>query len=92
VIVRDSDGNEFEFRDWLTGHDRGSEKLRNCVLAVSTKEAYEAAEISAYLFPGHDVRVKIGVEKKHGWPDRAVIEDYAAAVPSAGVVHLRQTG
>jgi hypothetical protein len=39
------------------------------------------------MFPGHDMRVKLGVRKQRGWPDQNYIEDYAAA--EAAVVRLR---
>jgi hypothetical protein len=75
------------FRDWLTASDRGAQKARNCCLAVGALHAYEAGEISAELFPGHEVRVKIGARKQRGWPDQNIIEDYAAT--DASVVRLR---
>jgi hypothetical protein len=51
-----------------------------------------AGEISAADFPGHAVRVKLGVEKRRGYPDRNVIEDYAAAPASGVVTPLRAAG
>jgi hypothetical protein len=87
VAVSAPDGSERTFRDWLTANERGAQKARNCCLAVGALRAYEAGEISADLFPGQNLRVKIGVEKRRGWPDRNVIEDYAAA--DASIVRLR---
>ena len=87
AVVTAHDGSERTFRDWLTTSDRGAHKARNCCLAVGALHAYEAGEISAELFPGHEVRVKIGVRKQRGWPDQNVIEDYAAA--DASIVRLR---
>jgi hypothetical protein len=88
VVVRDAGGNERELRDWLTDSDMGAEKLRNCCKAVGVIDRYEVGEISQEDFPGHDVEVKLGIEKKRGFPDRNVIEDYRAA-DSSVVHHLR---
>jgi hypothetical protein len=38
------------------------------------------------------VRVKIGIERHRGWPDRLVIEDYAAPADSSVVTLHRSTG
>ena len=77
VGVIDRNGNVREFRDWLVATDRGALKLRHAAEAVGALAQYEAGEISAEDFPGHDVRVQIGVEKKRGYPDQNRIEDYS---------------
>ncbi|OYV38965.1 MAG: hypothetical protein B7Z80_08640 [Rhodospirillales bacterium 20-64-7] len=77
VVVRGKDGDEREFRDWLVGNDRGALKLRHAAEAVGALAKYEAGEIGQDDFPGHDVRVKIIVEKRRGYPDQNRIEDYA---------------
>jgi hypothetical protein len=84
VVVTASDGSERTFRDWLTASDRGAQKARNCCLAVGELHAYEAGEISAELFPGHDVQVTIGIRKQRGWPDANEINDYAAVTTGRG--------
>ena len=76
VVVGAGDGNERELRDWLTDSDMGAAKLRNCCKAVGALNRYEAGEISQDDFPGHDVQVKLAIEKKRGFPDRNVVEDY----------------
>jgi hypothetical protein len=50
---------------------------------------YEAGELDQSDFPG-PVRVKLGIEKKRGFPDRNVILDYAPS--DSPVVNLRQRG
>jgi hypothetical protein len=90
VVVYDGEGGEREFRDFLTNTSLGAAKLRHACEAVGALAKYEAGEISAADFTGN-VRVKIGTEKRRGWPDRNVIEDYAPASAS-GVVHLRSAG
>jgi hypothetical protein len=87
-IVRDADGNEREFHDYLTDVGRGALKLRRACAAVGAIGKYEAAaEITPADFVGQVCRLKIGIEKRRGWPDRNVIEDYAPA--DVSVVRLR---
>lgn len=76
VAVRDAAGSEREFRDWLLGNERGALKLRHAAEAVGALAKYEAGEIGQDDFPGHNVRVKIIVEKRRGYPDQNRIEDY----------------
>lgn len=89
VAVFDADGNERQFRDWLIDTPRSAAKLRHACEAVGVIERYEAGEIVASDFPGKRCRVRVGVEKKRGYPDRNVIEDYAASSASP-VVALRR--
>lgn len=79
---------EREFRDYLVDVGAGALKLRHACEAVGAQ--YEAGEIAAADFIGKSVRVRVGVEKRRGWPDRNIIEDYAAA--DASVVRLREVG
>jgi hypothetical protein len=92
IMVREADGNERTLRDWLTASDRGAAKLRHAAEAVGALAQWEATgEIGQADFPGHDVQVKIIVQKRRGWPDSNQVEDYRAAAAS-GVVNLRQAG
>lgn len=88
IEVPDADGNRREFHDYLTNSAFGAVKLRHACEAVGALAHYDAGEIAAADFPGQAVRVRIGVEKRRGWPDRNVIEDYASADRS--VVRLRE--
>jgi hypothetical protein len=91
VIVRDAAGAERTLRDWPNATSFGLLKLKHAIEAVGASGKYSAGEeISQDDFPGHDVQVKIGIEKKRGFPDRNVIEDYRAA--SSSVVALRSAG
>jgi hypothetical protein len=90
VVIRDADGNEREFRDYLTDKGMGALKLRHACTAVGALDKYEAGEISAADFPGRSCRVRLGIEKKRGFRDRNIIEDYAAA--DASVVRLKEVG
>jgi hypothetical protein len=76
---------ETTLRDWLTSHEKGQAKLRSCCVAVSALDAYEVEEVSQDLFPGHDVQVKISVEKRRGFPDQNRIDEYRAASASSVV-------
>lgn len=91
VIVLDADGNERTLRDWLTNSTLGALKLRHAAEAVGALARYDAGEIGQADFPGHDVRVKISIEKRRGYPDANRIDDYAAAAASR-VVPLREAG
>lgn len=89
VIVRGAAGEERTLRDWLSATPFGLLKLKHAIEAVGASAKYQAGEeISQEDFPGHDVQVKLGVEKKRGFPDRNIIEDYRAS----SVVQLRSAG
>ena len=88
IAVPDGRGGERLFKDYLTSTPLGALRLRHASEAVGALDRYNAGEISASDFPGHTVRVKIGVEKRRGYAPRNIIEDYAAA--EARVVSLRE--
>ena len=79
-------------RDWLSDADRAAQKTRHCCQACGDEvfARYEAGEIGQDDFPGHDVQVKIGIQKgTRAFPgDRNVIEDYRP-VGDFYVVNLR---
>jgi len=89
LVVFDTDGSERQFRDWLVDTPRGAAKLRHACEAAGVLDRYEAGEISASSFRNKCCRVQIGIEKKRGYPDRNVIEDYGVA---DAVVNLRAAG
>jgi hypothetical protein len=92
VVVPDAEGNERTLRDWLMGDSSlGALKLRHAAEAVGALAKYEAGVIGQDDFPGHDVRVKVSIEKRRGYPDQNRIEDYAAAT-AGRVVNLRAGG
>jgi hypothetical protein len=88
VIVLDEDGNERTLPDWLLDSGPGALKLRHAAEAVGAMPQYEAGELTQAQFPAHDVRVKISVEKRRGYPDANRIDDYAVAT-AGHVVNLR---
>ena len=90
VLIPDGEGNDRTLRDWLTNTSLGAAKLRHACAAVDALARYEAGEIGQADFPGHDVRVKIAIERRRGYPDQNRIEDYAPAAVSR-FVNLRAT-
>jgi hypothetical protein len=89
VVVDGGDGYERTLRDFVNNTPLGAVKLRHACEAVGALAQYEAGEVSPEMFAGHEVSVKIGVEKRRGFQDRNIIEDYRAA---ASVVNLRAVG
>jgi hypothetical protein len=83
-------------RTWLNDSERGAQLLRHCCQACGDEvfERYEAGEVGQDDFPGHDVEVKIGVQKgTRAFPgDRNVIEDFRPLSADSRVVNLRETG
>jgi hypothetical protein len=63
----------------------------SCCKTVDALDRYEAGEISQDDFPGHDVEVKISVEKRPGFSDHNRIDEYRVASASS-VVNLRSAG
>jgi hypothetical protein len=91
-LVRNAAADERSIRDWPNATNRGLLKLRHAIEAVGCLEKYNAGEeITAEDFAGADVEVKLAIEKKRGFPDRNIIEDYRAA-SSSSVVPLRSAG
>ena len=90
-VVLDAEGNEREIPVYLNTSNAGLLLLRHACIAVGAEAKFNAGTISAEDFPGHDVRVVIGTERKRGWAARNVILDVMPA-ESAGVVSLRAAG
>jgi hypothetical protein len=76
LSVLDPDGNERSFKDYLNNSPLGAVRLRHVCVAIGIPEKYQSGEIAASDFPGKAVRVRVGVKKQRGYPDRNVIEDY----------------
>jgi hypothetical protein len=84
-VVLDAEGNEREITVYLNTSNAGILLLRHACTAIGAEEKFNAGSISAEDFPGHDVLVRIGTERKKGWQPRNVILDVMPA-ESAGVV------
>jgi hypothetical protein len=78
------------FRDWLSDAERGAAKLLHCCRACGQDvvQRYEAGAVGQADFPGHDVQVKIAIQKgTRAYPgDRNTIEDYRAAADSPAAI------
>jgi hypothetical protein len=90
VPFTDAAGTVWTLFDYLTDTPKGGFRLRRCCAARGVLAKLEAGSVDASDLPG-PVRIKIGIEKRRSWPDRLVIEDYAAA-DSSSVVNLRAAG
>jgi hypothetical protein len=88
IVVPDADGNERTFRDYLTDTALGAVKLRQACEAAGALRVTKAARSATPIFPGMMCGSKLGARNKRGYPDRNVIEDYAASSASS-VVALR---
>ena len=87
--VDDGRGGHRIIKDWLTNSAIGALKLRQCCAACGNEvlRAYEMGEVSQELFPGHTLRLKLGVEKPRGFRPRNVVLAYLAA--DSSVINLR---
>jgi hypothetical protein len=85
VTVCDDEGVERILHDVLSDTPLGAAKLRHACEAVGALAGFEAGGISQDDFPGHDVQVKIAVEKKRGFAPRNIIVDYRPASASSVV-------
>src|ERR1700730_12931157 len=90
VVFFDAAGEEWTLTDYLTDTAKGGLKFRHACAARGVLAKFEAGSVDQSDLPG-PVRIKIGIEKRRGWPDRLVIEDYAAPAASS-VVNLRAGG
>jgi hypothetical protein len=77
IAVPDGRGGERLFKDYLTNAPLAALRVRHISEAVGALEHYNSGEIEPQYFVGHTVRVKVGVEKRRGYPPRNIIVDYA---------------
>ena len=90
VMIRDAQGNEERsLRDWLTNTSLGAAKLRHACAAVGALAKYEAGEIGRADFPGHTVRVKIGIKKNPWLPG---LQCHRGLCPGRGVPRRPSAG
>ena len=74
------------FTDYLTDTDLGGLKLRHCCAARGVLAKFDGGSIDPSDLLG-PVRVKIGIEKKRGFRDRNIIEDYAPVAAAVTPLH-----
>lgn len=87
TVVFDAADRQWTLTDYLVDKGKGGLKFRHCCAARGVLAKFEAGFVDQSDLPG-PVRIKVGIEKRRGWPDRLVILDYAAPA-SASVVSLR---
>lgn len=78
ITVRISNGNgaAHELTDYLLP---SRPELLNCCASCGLLDRYNEGLLSADDFPGKRGRLRLGIEKRKGFPDRNQIEDYLAA-------------
>jgi hypothetical protein len=86
----DAAGEKWTLTFYLTDTPKGGLILRHACAARGVLEKFEAGSVEASDLPG-PVRVKVGIEKRKGWPDRLIVEDFAARAASS-VVNFRSAG
>ena len=59
LLIPAADGSERTLRDWFTDSPLGALKLRHAAESVGALAKYDAGEIGAADFPGHDLKVKL---------------------------------
>ena len=91
LLIPAEDGSERTIRDWFTDSPLGALKFRHAAEAVGALAKYDAGEIGAADFPGHDLKVKLTVQKRRGYPDANAARGLRAA-EAGRVVNLRETG
>ena len=79
VEVSNGNGMRRTLPDYLLPKGISAEKLLHCSIACGIRAKYDSGLLSHEDFIGKRGRVRLGIEKKKGFPDRNVIEDYLAA-------------
>jgi hypothetical protein len=84
-ITRPDDGAARTITDYLL--EKTPEKLRHCAAACGLLDRYLSGSLSDSDLQGKRGSLRLGVEKKKGYPDRNIVADYVcegAAIPGAG--------
>jgi hypothetical protein len=81
IRVQLSNGNGVSrtLPDYLLPKGVRAEKLLHCCIATGMRDKYDSGLLSPDDFVGKRGRLRVGIEKKKGFPDRNQIEDYLAA-------------
>ena len=79
VQITNGNGISRTLADYLLPKGVRAEKLLRCCIACGMREKYDSGALSHDDFVGRRGRLRLGLEKKKGFPDRNVIEDYLAA-------------
>lgn len=79
VQVTNGNGVSRTLADYLLPRGIRAEKLLRCCVACKLREKYDGGSVAPDDFVGKRGRLRLGIEKKKGFPDRNVIEDYLPA-------------
>ena len=79
VQISNGNGISRTLADYLLPKGVRAEKLLHCAIACGLRHEYDSGSLPASSFVGKRGRLRLGLEKKKGFPDRNVIEDYLAA-------------
>ena len=72
---------------WLSNTKMGQLVLRHAADAVGQLAAYDAGSLSQDMFPGHDVRLRLSIRKRRGYPDSNQVDDILSADSSVVALH-----
>jgi hypothetical protein len=77
VLVSNGNGTSRTLADYLL--PKRAEKLLHCCVACGLRDRYDSGSLTESDFRGKHGRLRIGIEKKKGFAERNVIEDYLAS-------------
>jgi hypothetical protein len=72
---------------WLSNTKMGQLVLRHAADAVGQLAAYEAGRLTQDMFPGNDVRLRLSIRKRRGYPDSNQVDDILPAAESVVTLH-----
>jgi hypothetical protein len=72
---------------WPANTKMGQLLLRHAADSVGQLPAYEAGRLSQDMFPGHDVRLRLSIRKRRGYPDSNQVDDILPADSSVVTLH-----
>lgn len=79
VQISNGNGVSRTLADYLLPKGVRAEKLLHCCIACGIREKYDSGSLAPDDFVSRRGRLRLGLEKKKGFPERNVIEDYLAA-------------
>ena len=79
VEITNGNGISRTLPDYLLPKGVSAEKLLQCAIACGLRAEYDSGSLPADAFIGKRGRLRLGIEKRKGFPDRNVIEGYLAA-------------
>lgn len=79
VQISNGNGISRTLADYLLPKGVRAEKLLRCCIACGIRDKYDSGSVPPDAFVGKRGRLRLGLEKRRGFPERNVIEDYLAA-------------